>query len=204
MGLFLVFLFGLLSILLLFPLALSFNFADGILTARVRLLLVWVTLFPKSKKEEEIVIKEKAGGEKKDKQRKGFADTIENKGDLIPPAINFVKKLCRHLWIRQVRLRIIANGGSSADIGIAAGRIWAGISAGKALVDCVFRVKYKSVTVIPNFSGELRGRGEFGCKVVTVPVILLVDAIVFLFHFYRLTRGGKLAGGKAANADSEQ
>gem|GEM_PF-2673079 len=198
-GLTLAFLLGVLVVLLIIPLAICLEHSDGLFTVRVRVLLFSITLIPgrdKKKKKEP----KKTKRPKKETKGQGLANIVKKKSSLIKPAVGLLKKLCRHISIRRVRIRLIVSGSTPSDTGVTAGRIWAGINASKAIIDSAIRVRYKSVRVIPDFTGECRGKGEFGCNIVVVPVILLADVLVFLYQLLVIMRseGRHVAGTEPA------
>ena len=203
-GFILLSLLAVLIAVLIAPLTLHVRYADGVFTVRLWVLFVRVTLFPTKSREKKC--RRAARGEKKKEAgrakrkpkteaqaapKQNLFSAVKPKRDLIPPAAAYIKKVLRHIRIRQVKLRIIAGSGSGAEAGLAAGRVYAAVCAGKTVVEQVTRVGYSSVKVIPDFTGEQREKGEYGCKITAIPIILVADTLVFLLRILRIARRSK-------------
>ncbi len=191
LGIVLASVLGAVLLALLLPVTLRLRYDSGQFSVSVRLLAVWLKLFPKKEKKAKAPAKTETLEKEEPKEKKKSKIDLEMIRGMIPPAKSFLRKLSRHIRIRGVKLVIVARGSDMAKTGIAAGRIWAAVCSGTALLNNVFRISYRKVRVIPEFSNEYEETINFDCKVTSIPVILIIAVLGFLFRYLAVKSGGE-------------
>lgn len=192
-GITLATLIGVLLLVLSLPVTLKIAYSEGGFSASLRIFFLKFRIFPmkpKRKTKKQRDRKLKTTGEPKEKKK----DTAKEKKKisfsfirlLIPPAKKLLKTVFRSIRIHAVKICIPVSGGDASKIGLTTGRIWSAIGILAEALEGVFKIRYKSVRVVPDFSGMRGKKAEFGCKITVFPVIIVTASLVFLFRYIKL------------------
>lgn len=199
----------LLLLVLVLPTVVGMDYTGGVFTLWVRVLFVKLTLFPAKPKKRA----DEAAGTKEDKPKKEGGrhlfrkkkktvtgpdgEEIEVKTEKkrsLEDILNLIKRIAaaagtgmkwalRGICIRNVDLVFPVHGGDAAQVAIQTGRLQALVGGTRAVLDNLFKISYRRLVLIPDFTGQMAQNLHFSCKIAVVPVIMLVAGVVGLLRF---------------------
>jgi hypothetical protein len=216
-GTFFLSVFGLLVLLLVFPVVFVVRFEGGKFVLKIRLLWVFpITLLGGKPKTEAQIKRAEIRAEKKKKRREAKAEKKKAKLDAkkakLPPkeekaeeqaepkkksfseildmisrGLNAASKAARimlkGLFFYKIRLFVPVRGKDAADTALKTGQIQAAIGTARGAAENVLHLRWRRIVIYPDFTGETRETFVFSCKILLIPVIMAVAALLGLITF---------------------
>lgn len=203
-GYILLFLLALGVLLMVVPVTLKIDFRENQLTLKVRVLFVYLTVFPwkfGKGKQTDKPKKAKPQKAKKPKKPKPEKPKKEKAPMTAEDILNLVKRIAssvseamkfvlRGFWIRNVEILIPIKGEDAAAVAENWGKLQVVLVNTQAVLGNFLNIRYKSVVMIPDFAEKYQDRFVFACKIIVSPVIMLVAGIAGGVHFLRYKKRG--------------
>ncbi|GEM_PF-4997608 len=181
---------GSVIVLLLFvlasPVSARVEYIDGKLRVYPEIWFVKINLYKdKSLKNRKRKEKKKISesNNKTEKSRKmSLADIVETARVAGKAAV----KLFKRITVCNISVRIIVCGDDPSETGIAVGEMWAVTGVVTSVVNNLFRARYESVEIVPDFDQSLSDEDlvRIGFDVKTRVIFLAVAGMVFLKNMH--------------------
>lgn len=181
-------------LLLLCPLQIHVLYENENLTLRGGMLGLTVPLYPfpaKKEKDEEkkaAPLQEPQGEKTGTKKKPRKTPDAEQVLQILHASGWAVKKLCRSVRIRAVRLRCCVQEDDAAQTALAYGRLHTALAFAAAAVQQLFDVQVEQVSLYPDFTGQQEPQKHFSCKICARLYIIGIIAVYVLYKAVSVMR----------------
>lgn len=102
---------------------------------------------------------------------------------LVCVAGTVMRRVMAALRIHHIRIVLPVYKDDAAQTAVAVGRVHAALHSSLGVLNNVFTMQFKQLTIIPDYRNEYQGQEHFSCKITTHLIIMVVIAI---WAFFRL------------------
>lgn len=138
----------------------------------------------KAKKKEQEKAKEEPGLPKIERMLRedGLVDTLSYLTDRAKLFGTTAKKLLKALVVKSLRVNVVVASEDAAQTALDYGRICAAVYPAEAVLECLTRVRHRSIAVNPDFLKE-KGETDIRIHAKILPIRILWIAVIFIFGY---------------------
>ena len=176
----------LLALLLVYPLRLELRYHEEGFSARLRVLFLFVRLFPRPPKKAAPAAAEKTAAPAPEAPPRRHSleavlDTLRLINDLLPQAGMGLGYILRHTTLSRCRIRVTAAREDAADTALRCGQVNAAFYSAYALAANVIRVKEFRLQVTPDYLGGPES-ADVQAQLRLRPSSILWGGMIFVFR----------------------
>ena len=181
-------LLGLLVLLLIVPVQVAVEYKEGAFTAKLRVLFfLRFGLYPAKEKPQSKKAGQDAEKKEKDaqdeKQKKKKTDfTLESAAELVSTAGWLMRIVFKILRFTDITLCWPVHREDAAETAMAYGKTQAWLGGILGTLQNALTLRFKKLTVFADFTGEMKDRRYFYCKIGAAPFIMVAAALYALVH----------------------